>query len=207
MDDPPREASALFAQSPEPRNTRERILFCAIDLFFTHGMSAVGLDMILAESGLTKTTFYNHFSSKDELVEAAISMRNDWEVASFKEALHRKAGYEPKALLMACFDVLDEWFSNEAFRGCLFLMAINDYPHPSDPINRAGAKHYLITRETVTEIAKAAGVRDPAGFAMTWSTMLLGATGMQLVDPGGGSARSVRAAAEVYLESCLTTPA
>lgn len=203
MTDQDATAPVLFADDPEPRNTREKILYTAIDLFFTHGMNNVGLDMILSEAGLTKTTFYNHFASKEDLVEAAIALRNDWEVAAFERALREKAGYDPRALLLACFDVLDDWFSGERYRGCLFLMAINDYPKPSDPIHRAGASHYLVTREHIAGMARAAGIPDPEGFAMTWTGLLMGATGMQLVAPGEGSARAAKRAAEAYLERVL----
>jgi len=49
-------------------STRERLVLAAHDLFYAEGFHAVGLDRILAEVGVTKTTFYNHFASKDDLV-------------------------------------------------------------------------------------------------------------------------------------------
>jgi AcrR family transcriptional regulator len=58
-------AAELFAKVPEPRDTREKILFTALDLFHVHGFHAVGLDRILGAVGVTKTTFYNHFESRD----------------------------------------------------------------------------------------------------------------------------------------------
>jgi AcrR family transcriptional regulator len=44
-------AAELFSEIPEPRDTRERILFTALDLFHAHGFHAIGLDRILAEVG------------------------------------------------------------------------------------------------------------------------------------------------------------
>src|SRR5579864_1807690 len=49
---------------------RDRILSVAGDLFYAHGINAIGLDTIVAQSGAAKTTLYANFGSKDELVAA-----------------------------------------------------------------------------------------------------------------------------------------
>src|ERR1700704_5382550 len=56
---------------------RERILFTAYDLFARNGIRAVGVDRIVAESGVAKTTLYRHCASKDDLVVAALALRED----------------------------------------------------------------------------------------------------------------------------------
>ena len=47
-----------------------RILDTAFRLFYAHGIRAVGVDRIIAESGVAKATFYKHFPAKDDLVVA-----------------------------------------------------------------------------------------------------------------------------------------
>src|SRR5436190_7601927 len=47
---------------------RERILAVAADLFYRHGIKAVGVDSIAEAAGTNKMTLYRHFASKDELV-------------------------------------------------------------------------------------------------------------------------------------------
>ena len=47
---------------------RERILRTASDLFYRFSIHAVGVDRIIAESGVAKMTFYKHFPSKANLV-------------------------------------------------------------------------------------------------------------------------------------------
>ena len=49
---------------------RDRVLETAFRLFYARGIRAVGVDLIIAESGVAKATFYKHFPSKDELVLA-----------------------------------------------------------------------------------------------------------------------------------------
>src|ERR1700731_5242154 len=47
---------------------RERIIAVAADLFYRHGIKAVGVDSIAEAAGTNKMTLYRHFNSKDELV-------------------------------------------------------------------------------------------------------------------------------------------
>src|ERR1700745_1221330 len=47
---------------------RERILAVAADLFYRHGIRAVGVEAIAESAGTNKMTLYRHFPSKDELV-------------------------------------------------------------------------------------------------------------------------------------------
>ena len=47
---------------------RERILSVASDLFYRHGIRAIGVDTIAEAAETNKMTLYRHFSSKDDLV-------------------------------------------------------------------------------------------------------------------------------------------
>ena len=62
---------------PYPRGhkakTRERIVERARLLFNKHGFASVSIDEIMAEVGLTRGGFYNHFSTKEELYGEAIT--------------------------------------------------------------------------------------------------------------------------------------
>src|ERR1700675_111332 len=50
--------------TPSSTGARERIVGTAYDLFCLHGIQAVGVDRIVAEAGVAKTTLYHHFRSK-----------------------------------------------------------------------------------------------------------------------------------------------
>src|SRR5262245_54408142 len=96
-------AAELFGAQPPPRDTRERILYRAIDLFYTYGFHEVGLDRVIEEVGVTKTTFYNHFESRDHLILEALALRERWEGEALEKAMRARAGYDPRALLLAQF--------------------------------------------------------------------------------------------------------
>jgi TetR/AcrR family transcriptional regulator, transcriptional repressor for nem operon len=53
--------------------TRERIIDVASRQFRENGVAAVGLAGIMNDAGLTNGAFYNHFESKQDLVQAVIA--------------------------------------------------------------------------------------------------------------------------------------
>jgi AcrR family transcriptional regulator len=55
------------------RRTRARIIDSARRLFNRTGFEQVSIDRIMADAGLTRGGFYNHFASKDELYAAAVA--------------------------------------------------------------------------------------------------------------------------------------
>jgi TetR/AcrR family transcriptional regulator, transcriptional repressor for nem operon len=52
--------------------TRERIIDVASRQFRQNGVAAVGLAGIMSDAGLTNGAFYNHFESKEDLVQAVL---------------------------------------------------------------------------------------------------------------------------------------
>lgn len=53
--------------------SRTKITESARILFNRHGFQDVTIDMVMENAGLTRGAFYNHFSSKEALYEAAVS--------------------------------------------------------------------------------------------------------------------------------------
>ena len=51
-------------------NRREEILLATLELAAEKGLGNVSLNMIADRIGIRKPSLYNHFSSKEELVEA-----------------------------------------------------------------------------------------------------------------------------------------
>src|SRR5947199_10802499 len=76
--------SAATYEKDERIPPRDRILAAAGELFYRHGIRAVGVEAIAESAGTNKMTLYRHFASKDELVaeylrQAAASADACWE--------------------------------------------------------------------------------------------------------------------------------
>jgi AcrR family transcriptional regulator len=168
---------------------------------------------VIAEAGVTKTTFYKHFESKDDLMVAAVERRDEWESAAWARAVRTLAGDDPAGQLLALFDVLDVWFNDPEFRGCIFANAATEFPHPHHPVHRAAAAYRRRAREHHRDLARAAGA-DPAAaetFADCYTALIEGALVMRQTQGRDDAARVVRRAAEqligAYLPAAKPDPA
>lgn len=203
LDHTGKRAWELFGDRGLPTTTRERLLEVAIDRFYVHGFHAVGLDQILAEVGVTKTTFYNHFESKDELIVEALKRRQHWEDKAFLERARELSGDAPRDMLLAIYDVLDEWFNHPDYHGCLFLNACVEFPSPSDPIHKIALQQYLDEKVFLVDLAQKAGAAKPQVLAEQLIMLLQGALTHRQVTGDNGSALKAKAVAEVLIEKAL----
>lgn len=189
----------LFGDGPA-RNTREKILHASLDLFMSEGVHAIGIDRIVGDVGVTKTTFYNHFPSKDDLVVEALELRDNWEFDTLMEELQKRAGFNPRKMLLAIFDVYDDWFNHEDFRGCLFINTCAEFPNPRDRVHKAAARHQERVKEQIRQLAEGAGLSDPQAIAEEWTLLLMGAVTTRLVLGADYSAENARRVALKRLE-------
>ena len=187
-----RTALELFGEGSAPPTTKDRLICTALDLFYTYGFHAVGLDRIIAEVGVTKTTFYNHFESKDDLIIAAIRLRDEWEAAAFVRRVHERAGDDPARQLVAMFDVLDDYFNLPEYQGCLYINACAEFPALHDPVHEAAAKHYLVSQQHMTKLAEQAGARDPEHLGLLLIMLLEGAVAQRFIAGDNSTAAAAR---------------
>jgi len=185
------------------RSTRQRILDEAFDLFSCHGFHAVGLDRILQEVGVTKTTFYNHFESKDDLILEVIRVRDGFELDLLRDRLRHHGGRTARGQLEALFDALDEWFNSDEFRGCIFITAAAEFPSPSEPAHQGSAAHKEAVQELLGDLAVNAGSSAPDELAEQLVLLMEGAIVVRLVTGNPATARLARQAADLLLREHL----
>jgi AcrR family transcriptional regulator len=196
-------AAEIFGIPSEARNTRDRLIDRAIDLFYTHGFNAVGLDRIIEEVGVTKTTFYKHFESNDDLMVQAVRKRDAWEMEALKRAVQRVSGIDPRAQLLGVFDVLHEWFNAPDFKGCIFINTASEFPNPNDPIHQAAADHKRKSRTWFRDLARQAGAQDAETFADLYTILVEGTLVLRQVHDRNDAATISRRAADALLEQYI----
>ncbi|WP_077530311.1 TetR/AcrR family transcriptional regulator [Vreelandella utahensis] len=149
----------------------ERILEAASDLFYWHGIRAVGMEAIAKAAGVTKKTIFDRFGSKDTLIVEYLRRRDRRWRRRMLEVLDQVSEEHPEHKLLATFDALSAWVRDENPRGCAFINAyseIGDREHPAMDVI-TGQKQWLIG--LLRELADAAGARDPE--ALTSKLMVL----------------------------------
>ena len=155
-------------------SARERILNTAYDLFSRHGIRAVGVDRIIAVSGVAKMSLYRHFRSKDELVIAFLEQREQRWTKDFILAEAERRGDTGAERLLAIFDVFDDWFHEPGFEGCSFVNVLLEFDDREHPVRRASVEHLANIRDFLREFAKEAGAGDPEALAREWHILMKG---------------------------------
>ncbi|MEM5326673.1 TetR/AcrR family transcriptional regulator [Paraburkholderia sp. JHI2823] len=193
-------------QNPQAReaDARERLLDAAEALIYAGGIHATGVDAIVRAAGAARKSFYTYFDSKDALVAAALSRRDErwmrWFVAG---TLAR--GRTPQARLIGMFDVLREWFASDGFHGCAFLNAAGEIASPDDPVRVVARQHkerlLAFVREQSDAWALAVGAdrRVAARLARQWLILIDGAIGVALVSGDADAALDARSAGRSLL--------
>ena len=140
-------------------NARERILAIADRLFYQQGIRAIGVDTIIAQSEVAKTTLYRYFPSKDDLVTAYLEERNQrfWEL--FDEVVSQHSG-KPKEQLLGIFGWIDDLLSSDDSYGCPFLIVASEFPEPDYPGHQVAIAHKQKMRDRMEELAKLTGIKE-----------------------------------------------
>lgn len=111
-------------ETPRPRPAHDRLMQAAQELFYNHGISATGIDAIVARAGVAKKSLYNNFSSKADLVSQYLKARHAEWLALY--AARAVAAQTPQARVLAVFDAYQdhaECAYERGFRGCGLLNA------------------------------------------------------------------------------------
>lgn len=117
---------------------RERLLSTASHLFYSEGISGVGVDRIVSEGRVTLATFYRHFPSKEDLVISYLEGVHDAIAEQVTAATTQARGPEDVRALGE--QVVSE-LGQKGFRGCAFINAASEYEDPDSPVRRVIANH------------------------------------------------------------------
>jgi AcrR family transcriptional regulator len=159
---------------PLGSQTRDRILASAYTLFSRRGIRAVGIDDVIADADVAKATLYRHFRSKDELVLAFMTRRDQLWTKEWVEAEARRRGETPEEQLLAIFDLFDEWFRRDDFEGCSFINVLLELNGDDGAVRIASVDHLASIREILRTLAEEGGFRDPDAFAHSWHILMKG---------------------------------
>jgi AcrR family transcriptional regulator len=171
---------------------RERILAAASDLFYRHGIRAVGVEAIADAAGTNKMTLYRHFASKDELV-AEYLRRLAAESDVIWNEIEAKHPGKPGAQLAAWVESMAGHLADTDERGCALANAAIELPekeHPARPVIEEFKKGQ---REKLVRLCRAAGLKQPELVADELFLLLEGArVSTQSVGHGGPGCSFVR---------------
>lgn len=162
------------------------------ELFYRHGIRAVGVEAIAEAAGTNKMTLYRHFPSKDELVaeylrQAALAADRCW--GAYAQAHPGDALAQVRAWLA---DMAGHLAKTDE-RGCALANAAVELPDKAHPARRVIEEHKIAQRDRLADLCRSAGLSEPEMLADELYLLLEGArVTSQSVGADGLGARLTR---------------
>jgi AcrR family transcriptional regulator len=158
---------------------RRRILDSASTLFYTLGVRSVSADRVIAESGVSKVTFYRHFPRKDDLVVAYLDELSERERLAFLGARER---LDDDGLWRWYVESIVEAGCAPGFRGCPFINAAAEYSDATHVVRVAVARHREWVQQRLAELAEGYGATEPSRVAQEIQMLRDGALVLAALD-------------------------
>ncbi len=157
---------AAPAAVEKPR-VRDRIFDTACDLFYRHGIRAVGVDAIANEAGTNKMSFYRSFASKEELVAEYLKdkVREYWlwwdeTIAPFAGDARRQV----EALFSSYLDLAKTKYKADSAcktsRGCALGNASVEIPDDNQMLGEIVHAYKAEIRRRLRKLAREMGARE-----------------------------------------------
>ncbi|MBA3067597.1 MAG: TetR/AcrR family transcriptional regulator [Hyphomonas sp.] len=181
---------------------REELVQNALTIFYEGGFNAIGMDRIAAETGVSKTSIYKHFRTKEDLILATLRLHDE----QFRNWLVRRVevlASEPAQRLLAVFDALREWLLEPEFRGCMFVKASAEFQDRASPIHAASAEHKRLLQIYFEKLADKAGAGHPGELAAQLQLLIEGAITIAHLHDPHLAAETAGAAARVLINAAL----
>jgi AcrR family transcriptional regulator len=180
------------------RGARARILAAAETLFSRRGINATSMNDLYVEARVSKRTLYQHFAGKDELVLAVLAAAQQ---RAEPAAVLARTELAPRARLLELFTALAQ--SPRPLRGDPFVNAAVEFPEPSHPAHRAAAAHGRWLQQRLTDLARAAGARDPEQVGRRLALLYDGAAIRAVVDDDPAPTADAYAIAAAILRDAI----
>lgn len=180
-------------------DVREKLLRATEHLIYGGGINATGMDLIVKTSGVSRKTIYNHYGTKEVLVAAALTARDERWMQWFIDATTRAPS--PRARLLSIFDALREWFASDGFRGCAFINAAGEIGDADSPIRAVARRHKERLLAHVLSLVQAAGLPHADERARQLLVLIDGAIAVAMVTGDASITDSAERTAQALLDA------
>jgi AcrR family transcriptional regulator len=132
------------------KSIRDAIVNTAARLFCKQGYSNTGINQIIEEAKIAKSSLYQHFRSKEDLLIAYLEVTGEQTTTALREVAAQHS--TPKIKLLAIFEYLESLVQREDFYGCHFLNMVYELPEDATRIKEEIKKQKDEVRILFTEI-------------------------------------------------------
>lgn len=180
------------------RSARERIERAAARLFYRNGIHATGVELIAQEAGVSKRTLYQHFGSKNDLVDAYL--RNIEARGGAPAEKHLDDATLPaRERLLAIFDLR----RSDVVRGCAFHNAAVESAGSLATTDEIVRTHKREFTGRLIAVAREAGAADAHLLGQQLAVLFEGATALATSLNDTAPVVHARAAAATLIDAAL----
>ena len=155
-------------------DVRQRILDTASTLFYERGVRAVGVDLVVDESGVAKTSLYRHFRTKDDLIVAFLE-REDVEFWGQWDEVAARHADDPVAEIEAHMRWIGKRLARANYRGCPQINVAAEFAEAEHPARAVSRRHMQAMRKRLAELARRVGAARPNDLAAQLGVLVNGA--------------------------------
>ncbi|WP_042877087.1 TetR/AcrR family transcriptional regulator [Cupriavidus necator] len=186
-------------------SARERLVQTATDLFYQEGVRAIGIDTVIERSGVSKSSLYRTFSSKEELIAAFVE-EQDRRFWQWWDDLVASGVGEPRKQLEGIVIGVAELISQPQFRGCPFINICIEFPDRQQPCTEIACANKEEVRERLRVLSRDLGAQDPDRLGDQLAILLDGAYGHAMTVGAGSVRRELIAMARLLIDAQVKPP-
>ena len=184
------------AQPHGGRGARERIVRTAARLFYEEGVNATGVERLTEQAHVSKRTFYQHFPSKNALVQEYLR-RFETDTPLRGERALERADLAPRERLLAVFAEP----RSGRLRGCPFHNAAVETAGTLPEVEHAVIRHKQAFTRRLIDTAREAGAARPEPLGRQLAVLFEGATALATSLNDAAPIRDARAAAAALIDA------
>ncbi len=134
------------------QGVKERIMETASRLFYFKGYNQTGINQIIEEAGVAKSSMYQHYRSKEDIAVIYLQRRHAMWFGELIDFVADKK--HSRAKILASFDYINKWLVEVNFRGCSFQNIIADLPKGQERISNQVLLHKNELKKWIQNILK-----------------------------------------------------
>ena len=187
--------------------TRQQIIDAAYTLFYQGGFMRTGVDAIADAAGITKRTLYQHFGSKDDLIEAVLEHQRHMAIERTRQWADSITG-QPDQMVMTLFKKLAQWASGKNWQGSGFTRAAVEFADlPGHPARKAAHRHKEEIEKYLAEKFAAQNLDDVAQLVREIFLLVEGSQSLALIHNNLDYIDAARHAALILVQNYQSTAA
>jgi AcrR family transcriptional regulator len=139
---------------------RERVIDTASRLFYKQGYANTGINQIIEESGVVKSSLYVAFRTKEDILMEYLISSGRATDEELKAAADKAK--QPKDKILSVFNYLIKLVQQEEYYGCNFLNIISEIPADVERVVQQIQKQKNGVRRLFSQILEPVGKEDLA---------------------------------------------